>query len=322
MIHSSKAKFFIDHSCRIWMRPINLRQIEAFKAVIENGTISRAALMLHISQPAMSKLIAHMEADTGLRLFDRLKGRVAPTEQAMRLYEEVDRIFAGVRQVANAVDAIRREAQGRLAVGVMPALAGSFIQRATSGFLQSHPNVFCLVQSLSSQWVVDRMVMKKLDFGVVSAGIDNPNVALEPLMEHPLVCIMPLEHPLTARGHIEPPDLDQVSFVTFHPDAYVGHVIERVLDTYKVRLKSVLITNVAPTLCEFVAAGLGVSLVHPLMLSGLENRLAVRRFEPEIPFNFQLCRSIDNRNAPLVEAFAQESRAVATQISRSFLGAS
>src|SRR6185312_6541071 len=174
MIHSSKAKFFIDHSCRIWMRPINLRQIEAFKAVIENGTISRAALMLHISQPAMSKLIAHMEADTGLRLFDRLKGRVAPTEQAMRLYEEVDRIFAGVRQVANAVDAIRREAQGRLAVGVMPALAGSFIQRATSGFLQSHPNVFCLVQSLSSQWVVDRMVMKKLDFGVVSAGIDNP----------------------------------------------------------------------------------------------------------------------------------------------------
>ena len=302
------------------MRPINLRQIEAFKAVIENGTISRAALMLHISQPAMSKLISHMEEDTGLRLFDRLKGRLAPTEQAMRLYEEVDRIFAGVRQVANAVDAIRREAQGRLAVGVMPALAGSFIRRATSGFLKSHPNVFCLVQSLSSQWVVDRMVMKKLDVGLVSAGIDNPNVVLEPLIEHPLVCIMPLDHPLTARTHIEPQDLDQIPFVTFHPDAYVGHVIDRIFETYKIQVKSVLVTNVAPTLCEFVAAGVGVSLVHPLMLSGLENRLAVRRFEPEIPFNFQLCRSIDNRNAPLVEAFAQESRTLAAQISRSLLG--
>lgn len=304
------------------MRPVNLRQIEAFKAVIENGTISRAALMLHISQPAMSKLITHMEADTGLRLFERLKGRLAPTEQAMRLYEEVDRIFAGVRQVANAVDAIRREAQGRLAVGVMPALAGSFIQRATSGFLKTRPNVFCLVQSLSSQWVVDRMVMKKLDVGLVSAGIDNPYVALEPLIEHPLVCIMPLDHPLTARSHIEPPDLDQIPFVTFHPDAYVGHVIDRMFETYKIRVKSVLVTNVAPTLCEFVAAGLGVALVHPLMLSGFENRLAVRRFEPELPFNFQLCRSIDNRNAPLVEAFAQEARTLAAQISRSLLGAS
>ena len=80
-------------------RHINLRQIEAFKGVIENGTVSRASQLLNISQPAMSKLIAHLEADTGLRLFDRVKGRLAPTEHAMRLYEEVGRIFAGVRQL-------------------------------------------------------------------------------------------------------------------------------------------------------------------------------------------------------------------------------
>jgi DNA-binding transcriptional LysR family regulator len=77
--------------------------------------------------------------------------------------------------------------------------------------------------------------------------------------------------------------------------------------------------NAAPTACEFVAAGLGVSLVHPLMVGGLEHRLAVRRFEPEIPYSFQLCRSGDNRNAKLVEAFTQELRSTATQISRSLV---
>jgi hypothetical protein len=55
------------------------------------------------------------------------------------------------------------------------------------------------------------------------------------------------------------------------------------------------------------------------MVSGLEHRLAVWRFEPEIPFNFQLCRSADGRNARLVEAFAQELRVTAAQISRSML---
>jgi len=304
------------------LRHLNLRQIEAFKAVIENGTVSRAALVVSISQPAMSKLIAHMEADTGLRLFHRLKGRLAPTEQAMRLYEEIDRIFAGVRQVENAVDAIRREEQGRLAVGVMPALAGSFVQRATTVFLKGRAHVFCSVQSLSSQWVVDRVVKRKLDVGLVSAGIDNPYVTLEPLMEHPLVCIMPLDHPLAAKSQIEPQDLHQIPFVTFHSDAYIGHFIDRVFETYKVKVHSVLVTNVAPTLCEFVAAGLGASLVHPLMLSGLENRLTVRRFEPAIPFNFQLCRSTESRNAPLVEAFAQAARTTAAQISRSMLSES
>jgi len=155
------------------LRHLNLRQIEAFKAVIENGTVSRAALVLSISQPAMSKLIAHFEADTGLKLFDREKGRLAPTDHGMRLYEEIDRIFAGVRQVENAAEAIRREERGQLAVGVMPALSGTFIQRATMGFLKDRPNVFCSVQSLSSHRIADWLATRKLDVGLASARIDR-----------------------------------------------------------------------------------------------------------------------------------------------------
>jgi DNA-binding transcriptional LysR family regulator len=300
-------------------RRLTLRQVEAFKAVIENGSISSAAQMVHISQPAMSKLIAHFEEDTGLKLFDRLKGRLAPTECAMRFYREIDRIFAGVRQIENAAEAIRREERGRLVVGVMPALSGSFIQRATTDFLKDRRNVFCSVQSLSSLWIVDRLVARKLDIGLVTARIDNPYVIFEPLMEHPLVCIMPLDHPLAAKSQIEPQDLDQIPFVNFNPDSYAGHRVEEMFEAQGVKAQIVLIANVAPTLCEFVAAGLGVSLVHPLEVIGLEHRLVVRRFEPNILANFQLCRSVDSRNAQLVEAFAQELRATAAQISRSML---
>lgn len=300
-------------------RQLNLRQIEAFKAVIQYGTVSRAAEMLNISQPAMSKLIAHLEADTGLKLFDRLKGRLAPSEHAMRLYEEVERIFAGVRQVENAVDAIRREEQGRLAIGVMPALAGTFIQRATTGFLTHRPNVFCWIQSLSSEWIVDRLIARKLDIGLIDAGHDNPYLAIEPLMEHPLVCVMALDHPLAAKSLIEPQDLDKAPFVSFNPDTYIGHRVEGMFEAYKIRPEIVLVASVAPTLCAFVAAGLGVSLVHPLMVGGLEHRLAVRRFEPDILFHFQLGLSVNSRNAQLVGAFAQELRGTAAQISSSML---
>ena len=171
-------------------RQINLRQVEAFKAVIENGTVSRAAEILHVSQPAMSKLIAHLEFDTGLKLFDRHKGRLAPTENGIRLYNEIDRIFAGLRQVENAVDAIRREEQGRISIGVLPALAGSFIQRATTSFLRDRTNVFCSVHSRSSWEIVDWVVARKFDVGLVDGGFKNPYVTLEPLMEQPMVCVM------------------------------------------------------------------------------------------------------------------------------------
>ncbi|HLH87985.1 MAG TPA: LysR family transcriptional regulator [Xanthobacteraceae bacterium] len=297
-------------------RRLNLRQIEAFKAVIEHGTVSRAADVLNVSQPAISKLIAHLEADAEVRLFDRVKGRLAPTERGMRLYQEIDRIFSGVQQIENAAEAIRREEQGRLVVGVMPALSGRFVQEVTMGFLRRRPNVFCSIESRSSQWIADQLVMRKLDVGLVSSVIDNPYIAGESLMRCPLMCIMPLGHPLAAKDVIGPADLNDVPFVAFGPEGFTGHRVGAMFTTYKVRANIVLVATVAPTVGEFVAAGLGVSLVHPLMVSGLRERLVARRFAPEIAFDFQLCHSRDTRNARLVEDFLQEARIAAERISR------
>lgn len=300
-------------------RRITLRQVEAFKAVIEKGSISSAAQMVHISQPAMSKLIAHFEADTGIKLFDRIKGRLAPTEYGMRLYKEIDRIFSGVRQIENAAEAICREERGRLVIGVLPALAGAFIQRATMSFIEDHPDVFCVVQSLASHWTLEQLVTGQLDVGVVGVGYDNPCVTLEPLMECPLVCIMPLNHPLASKALIEPKDLNRLPFISFQPDTYTARRVDEMFASYGVKARVVMFANMAPTLREFVAAGLGVSLVHPLMISGLEDSLIVRRFEPKIPYQFHLCYNTSSRNAELVEAYARKVRNTAERLARTML---
>lgn len=300
-------------------RRLNLRQVEAFKAVIEQGTVSRAAEVMNISQPAMSKLIAHLEEDTGLQLFERLKGRLAPTQRGMRFYEEIDRIFAGIRQIENAADAIRRDQQGRLLIGVMPALSGSFIQMATSAFLAEQPQVFCSIQSRSSQWIAEGLVTRKLDVGLVIAPIENPYIVAEPMMGHPVVCILPLGHPLAAKEVITPQDLIDVPFVSFEPQSHTSQRVTSQLAAHDVAPNVVMVVNVSPTLCELVAAGAGVSLVHPLIVSGMRGRLAIRRFEPAFQLDFQLCRIRDSRNARLVDAFLDSTRKTASEISRTIL---
>jgi DNA-binding transcriptional LysR family regulator len=291
-------------------RQLNLRQIEAFKAVMEYGTVSRAAEMLNISQPAMSKLVGHLEADTGLRLFDRVKGRLAPTEHATRLHDEVGRIFAGVRQVESA-----------MMIGSMPALAGSFIQRATTSFLRSNGHVFCSITPIASHWIVERLVSRSLDVGLVSATIENPYVALEPLMEHPLVCIIPPGHPLAKKRSVEPQDLDGTPFVSFGEDSYAGKRVGEMFRTHAVQADVMLVAGSSQTVCEFVAAGLGVSLVHPLMASGFEKRLIIRPFKPEVQYGFQVARNTESRNASLVGAFIRELRATAAKISEAIVKA-
>jgi DNA-binding transcriptional LysR family regulator len=300
-------------------RPVNLRQIEAFKAIVENGTVSRAADVLGVSQPAVSKLLLHLEQETGLQLFERVKGRLAPTPQGMRLYEEIDRIFIGIRQIENAVDTIRREDQGHLVVGVMPALAGNFIRHVTTGFLRRCPDVYVSIHVRSSQFIADWLTNRQLDVGLVSPSIDNPYIDTEPLMEHPLVCIMPLDHPLAQKNFIAPNDLDGEPFISFAPESYTGRRIAAIFKAYKVRANVVLDATVAPAVCEFVAAGLGISLVHPLFVDGSTDRVAVRRLEPAIPSNFLMCRAREARNLRLVNIFAEETRTAAAQFSGEML---
>jgi DNA-binding transcriptional LysR family regulator len=237
----------------------------------------------------------------------------------MRLYGEVERIFSGVRQVENALDALSRENQGRLAIGAMAASGGTYIQRATTAFQVQYPSVFCSVRTLHSQWIVDWLVTRKLDVGLVSARVDNPYLKFEPAMELPLICILPPNHQLAEKTHIEPQDLHEMPFVGFPSDTYIGHMVDGMFDRYDVRPHAKVVANAAPTVCEFVAAGAGASLVHPLWISGMEDKLVLKRFDPEILYHIQLCRSQENRNAKIIDAFFAELHSTADNLSKIIL---
>jgi DNA-binding transcriptional LysR family regulator len=283
--------------------------------VIELGTVSRAAEVLGVSQPAASKLMMRLESESGLKLFNREKGRLAATAQGLRLYEEIDRIFVGVRQVETAIAIIRREAQGRLIVGVLPALSGGFIQEATMNFLKCHPHVYCSVQSHESRRIVESILTRRLDVGLVTSRIDNPYIVTETLLEHPLLCIMPIGHPLARLKVVRPQHLSGVPFVAFSDDSYTGQTIAALFERHQVEANIVLSASFNSTVCQFVAAGLGVSLVHPLFVAGMEGRVVARPFAPATPFDFLLCHSREARNTRLVADFIGEMKAMAARVS-------
>lgn len=295
-------------------RAINLRQIEIFKAVIEHGTVSRASEILCISQPAASKHLMHLESDTGLRLFDRQKRRLAPTALGLRFYEEIDRIFANVRQVETAVETVKREDRGQLTVGVIPALGDAFIQRSTMNFLARNPSVYFSILPLASMWIAEFVRNRKIDVGLISSRIEDPYLTTESVLQHALVCIMPLGHPLAEHRIIQPEHLDSTPFIAFKGDSYIGQKVSDIFDKYNLTGNVVLTADANPTLRQFVAAGLGVSLVHPLFVAGIEDQVVVRPFEPETPINFLLCHAHDARNQDLVAEFAMEIKATADNL--------
>ncbi|WP_417582612.1 LysR family transcriptional regulator [Nitrincola sp.] len=103
------------------------RQIEAFREVVLNGSLTAAALTLDISQPAVSRMIKDLSDELGLTLFTREKGRMTPTHEALTLFQEVERSFIGFEKIRHAAKQLQELQSGRLRIAAMPALGGSMI---------------------------------------------------------------------------------------------------------------------------------------------------------------------------------------------------
>src|SRR5262249_61491883 len=159
----------------------------------------------------------------------------------------------------------------------------------------------------------------KPDGGLTIAPTAHPYIVAEPLLVHPVVCILPPNHPLARKKVIRPADLAGVPFVSFDPESHTSRRVGQVLEAHGVSPEIAMIVNVSPTLCEFVAAGVGVSLVHPLIVGGLRDRVAIRRVPPHLHLAFQVFRIRDSRNARLVDAFLAGAREAAANISRAIL---
>lgn len=294
---------------RSHVRTPSLRQIEALIAFVEAGTVSRAAETLSISQPAASKLLSSLELDTELQLFERDGRRLTLTPQGMRLYEEIDSVFAGVQQIARAVDAIRQEERGRLLIGVMPALSGPLIRRAVAGFSERNPEVYVSVIERSSQFLSDWLNRRQIDVAIISIHSNAGSVRSEPLGLHPLVCVVPKGHHLATKGSATPQDLHHERFVAFSSNNLIRSQIDRLFEAHGVKPHVVLDATTARNVCEFVAAGLGVTIVHPLTIAdSLRAEVAIVPLHPPTDFSFQLCHPRECRNIALVEDFREEMK--------------
>jgi DNA-binding transcriptional LysR family regulator len=158
---------------------INHRQIEAFRAVFQTASMTAAGALLGITQPAVSRLIRDLEAETALTLFDRSAGKLTPTPDAVTLFREVQRSYQGLERVARAAAALGRRREGalRIAASVAPSLYG--LPPVLARFRAAWPGVTLSLHTGSSPDVLDLVAMRHCDLGVAVLPAEGPGVIIE-----------------------------------------------------------------------------------------------------------------------------------------------
>jgi DNA-binding transcriptional LysR family regulator len=281
---------------------IQSRQIEAFRAVMRTGSMTTAAEMIHVTQPAVSRLIRDLEAEIGLDLFDRRGNLVAPTAQAHALMAEVERSFVGLGQIKNFADNLRTGRAGSLRLGALPAMSGGFLPRFVAGFSRDRPGLKVLVDGLPSSVIRDRVVAGQFDLGVVSTPFQRDSLTVTPLND-PTVVAMPIGHRLTAKTAVRAEDLhDETLIVLSKFFSYGQHPVGLALQP--VRRTQWIETPLASIACVFVSEGMGVAIVDPFSASEFVGKgIVLRPFVPAMMVGSALVHASDRPLSILAAEF-------------------
>ncbi len=264
------------------MAGITIRQVEAFRALMQRHTVTRAAEMLRVSQPAMSRLIADLEARAGFTLFERYQGRLIPTAEAHVLLLEVERAFVGLAHITQATDQIRSMRRGSLRIAGEPAIGLDLLPETVAAFTREHDGLDIVVFTDNLRMVNELVAGQQCDVGFIAEDIPSSGVQLEPLYDAPMKCIVPLGHRLAHKRMIHPADLADEVFVSFPGPSDARIAIDRVFNTCGVPRKTSIEAQLSKTVVALVEHGAGVSLINPVCAHYAHGRVAVRQFEPAI----------------------------------------
>lgn len=287
---------------------LKIRQIEAFKAVVETGSVTAAALKLSLTQPAVSKLIAHLERSVGMRLFERTRGRLKVTPEAEIFYEHVSQTFAILENLLLVAKEIKSLKRGKVTVVCLPLLCNSWLPQQCVSFASDKPDVSFSIQTQASTRILEWVASGQVDIGLGMVH-EDPRVKSETLAAIEAVCVVPRGHALAARSVITPEDFDGQSFIQTGGMDGTRDKIAALFRTFDIHAQMRFDTIVGSATCSLVAAGAGVSLVNAV--SAWEFRhmgYEIRRFRPELRFKIYLLSSLHKPPTSLIAAFGEHLR--------------
>jgi len=266
------------------VKRFNIRQVEAFRAVVTLGSMTKAAELLGISQPAVSRLMVDFQEAVGFKLFRRQRNGAEPTEDARRLFEQVEKLFVGLEDLNHQVHAIRNLTSGTISIAAMGLYANGLLPEIIAKFSKRFPDIAIRLDSQPQDRIVEWVSSRRSDLGVATLPLANPTIPVRELLSRPAMCVFPTDHAFASRDEIEARDLAEVPFVSFPRGTSFRFEVDTLFDRSGVDRVMMMEATTHEAVCNLVAAGLGVSIVSPYSPHLRRNpRLAFRPFSPAIP---------------------------------------
>ncbi|PMR76999.1 LysR family transcriptional regulator [Billgrantia endophytica] len=301
---------------------MDTQSLQAFLAVADSASFSRAAEQLHLTQPAVSKRIAVLEDQIGARLFDRIGRRVTLTEAGRVLLPRARQILVMVDDSRRALGNLTGDIGGSLTLATSHHIGLHRLPPLLKAYTHTHPEVSLDLRFLDSEQAYQGVLDGELEMAVVTlAPHPDPQLDVVPVWDDRMCFVCAHDHPLAARGRLTLHELCAFDAVLPGPMTFTRTLIEARFASAGLTLPVVLSTNYLETLKMMTAIGLGWSLLPERLVAGELHELAVDHpsIHRSLGYLAHKSRSLSNAARAML-ALLEASRDEASRDSRHKIG--
>jgi DNA-binding transcriptional LysR family regulator len=288
---------------------MRLRHIEVFHAIMQVGTISGAAQVLHISQPAVTKVLQHCELQLGMPLFERIRGKLYPKPEAHRLFVETEKLNRDLQAIHRLAASLKGNVVETMRLVSTPTLAISVLPQAMSHWRASFGQTRCELATHHTVEIVNTLLLGEADLGLSLHNPRHPGIVAESIAQGAMTVIAPpgtwpaeaCALPLPAeefRGELiglaDNDPLGTLVAATFSAQG-VEPVIRTVVQTYQIAR-------------SLVEAGAGMAIVDPFTAASAGDKVQRRQFAHGIPIHLYL---LNAKNSPLSHGARELAKSIA-----------
>jgi DNA-binding transcriptional LysR family regulator len=284
---------------------MDVKLLEAFRAVVDARSVTAAAQAMGITQPAVSSQIAKLEEAVGFSLFERSGGRLKPTSEGMLFYAEASRVLGEVDRLAATTAQIREGQSGRLVIASHPSAAISLLPGLVAEFVEQRPGVSIRLVSRHSEVVSQLLPSESFDLGIAELPIEETSMKVIKYRMR-FVAILPPRHALAAHKVLTPALVSGHPMVAASRSLQVPVRIVTALAATGAHANVVVEAEFFASLCGLVAAGVGWSLVDPLSARSFSSLgFVTRPYEPAIAYEIGVFHRRDREPSVLAAAFLE-----------------
>ena len=282
---------------------MDLRQLEAFAAVMSAGSVTAAGKMLGRSQPSVTRMIQELEQELGFALFERSGPKVSPTQKAFMMYAEVESALLGIRNIRQRAQHIAVDENRHIKLVGIPALAAGLLPAALARLPQTLRPYDIQLHSMSPENVVQAVLSKTVDLGAVSLPLEHRGLDIHWIGEAPCVAVLAADSPLATHATLSMALLAEQTLISMSNPYRFRRRIDKAFHDSRDTPPHMLDTNTSLIAMQMARAGLGVALVDPFTAHGVPvEGLVVRAIDCHIPFFFGLISAYASPRSAVTQA--------------------